>query len=33
MKPNGDFRTAIIVFAVIEGIALSAFVAYVVLWK
>ena len=33
MKPRGDFRTPIIVFAVAEGIALMAFVAYAVFWK
>lgn len=33
MKPTGDLRTTIIAFAVLEGIALTAFVAYMVFWK
>lgn len=32
MKPTGDLRTALIAFAVLEGIAMAAFVAYVVFW-
>lgn len=33
MKPGVDLRTLIIAFAVLEGIALGAFVAYVMFWK
>ena len=32
-RPAGDLRAAMIAFAVLEAIALAAFVAYVVLWK
>lgn len=33
MRPIGDVRAIIIAFAVLEAIALAAFVAYVVWWK
>jgi hypothetical protein len=33
MKPAGDLRTVIIAFVVLEGIALTAFVVYVMFWK
>lgn len=33
MKTAGRFRTPIIVFAVVEAIALMAFVAYALFWK
>jgi hypothetical protein len=33
MKPTGDLRKTIIVFAVLEGIVLATVVAYIVFWK
>ena len=33
MSSPGDMRTAIIVFAVIEGIAIAAVVLYILIWK
>jgi hypothetical protein len=33
VKRGADLRTLIIAFAVIEGIALGAWVAYVMFWK
>jgi hypothetical protein len=33
MKQRGSARTPIIVFAILEGILLAAFVAYMVFWK
>ncbi len=33
MKLTGDWRATLIAFAIVEAIALSAFVAYAMFWK